>query len=319
MLPNTIQLLDLCPDATGWHDEVLHGLQQPQKQLSPKLFYDEWGSKLFDQITQLPEYYPTETEQAIMDDAIDEMAALFVPNSLLIEHGSGSSQKTRTLLDHLPHLAGYVPIDISRDHLMQTAIALSHVYPDLQILPVCADYETDFELPQPAKPMSRKIAYFPGSTIGNFHPPDAVQFMKRIRRLSGGDGGLLIGVDLKKEAAILNAAYNDNAGITAQFNLNMLTHINQEMGADFDIDTFRHVAFYNEEVGRIEMHLESTCRQLVCVKGNLIPFKAGERIWTESSYKYSLVEFEALANQAGFQLGNVWTDPKQLFSVQYYF
>lgn len=314
----TVQLVDTHPDTMGWYSDVLTGLQKPHKTLPAKLFYDERGSQLFDAITALPEYYPTRTEQAILDARIGEIAALLGDDVLLVEYGSGSSRKTRTLLDHIPHLAGYVPIDISRDHLQQTAKHLALAYPHLEILPVVADYEADFKLPTPTRPVSKSVAYYPGSTIGNFHPLEAIQFLKRMRQVCGNECGLLIGVDLKKDPERLHDAYNDSAGVTAAFNLNMLDRLNRELGANFNLYAFRHVAFYNEKDGRIEMHLQSMTAQTVRVNGLTVHFKAGECIWTESSYKYTIPEFAHLAAQAGFQPVQAWTDEDQLFSVQYF-
>jgi dimethylhistidine N-methyltransferase len=313
-----IELTDFHPDTMGWYDEVLTGLQQPEKMLPAKLFYDEAGSKLFDQITELPEYYPTRTEQAIMDSVIDEIAALLPDGTLLVEYGSGSSQKTRTLLDHLPNLAGYVPIDISKEFLLETAVSLAAAYPHLNILPVCADYEAEYELPIPSKNVTHTVAYYPGSTIGNFHPEDAVAFLKHMREICGDNCGLLIGVDLKKDKNLLIAAYNDRAGITGDFNLNALARLNRELGASFDLNTFQHVAFYNETAGRIEMHLRSLCQQRIRVNGLTVDFAAGECIWTESSYKYTIPEFQTLTAKAGFNAVKTWTDENNLFSVHYF-
>ena len=312
-----LQLIEYHPDTAAAYRHVIKGLLKPVKELPPKLFYDERGSQLFDQITRQPEYYPTRIEQKIMDQYIDAIAARIGPDSLLIEYGSGSSQKTRTLLDHLPRLAGYVPIDISREHLMQSAARLATAYPYLDILPVWADYETDFTLPRPNRPVRHKVIYYPGSTLGNFHPEDAVAFLWHMRAVCGYDCDLLLGVDLKKDATLLNLAYNDCAGVTADFNLNMLAHLNRELGADFNLNQFRHHAFYNEEAGRIEMHLVSLARQTVHLIGHAIPFETGETIWTESSYKYTPTELAALAGRAGLAVEKVWTDPNRLFSVQY--
>ncbi len=313
-----IELTDFHPDTMGWYDEVLAGLQQPEKKLPAKLFYDEAGSKLFDQITEVPEYYPTRTEQEIMDAAIDEIEALLPDGTLLVEYGSGSSQKTRTLLDNLTNLAGYVPIDISKEFLLETAVSLSTAYPHLNILPVCADYEADYELPIPPQDVTHTVAYYPGSTIGNFHPDDAVEFLKHIREICGENCGLLIGVDLKKDKNVLDAAYNDRAGITSEFNLNALARLNRELGASFDLNAFQHIAFYNEAAGRIEMHLRSLRQQRVRVNGLTVELDAGECIWTESSYKYSILEFQALAAKAGFATVKTWTDENNLFSVHYF-
>ena len=311
-----LQIREYQPAITGYRD-IIKGLLKPLKELPAKLFYDERGSQLFDQITRQPEYYPTRIEQKIMEQYIDEITNRIGPNSLLIEYGSGSSQKTRVLLDHLPRLVGYVPIDISREHLMQSAAKLATTYPYLEIMPVWADYETDFELPQPPRPVHHKVIYYPGSTIGNFHPGEAIGFLKQMRARCGYDCDLLIGVDLKKDEALLNLAYNDCAGVTADFNLNMLTRLNRELSADFNLDQFRHHAFYNEAAGRIEMHLVSKTRQTAHITGHKIHFETDESIWTESSYKYTLAEFADLVSQAGFAVEKAWTDTNRLFSVQY--
>lgn len=297
--------------------DVLGGLSSTPKTLPCKYFYDERGSKLFDLICELDEYYPTRTETAILCQNIDEIASLFEPDTLVVEYGSGSSKKTRILLDRLPAISGYVPVDISREHLAATAEGLRSRYPHLTILPVCADYTDVFELPEPSREPSRVVAFFPGSTIGNFHPDEAVSFLSRIATACGPGGGLLIGVDLQKDLATVELAYNDRQGVTAAFNLNLLHRINHEAGGDFALDQFLHHAFYNARLGRIEMHLVSRRDQRVQIGGQSIGFSEGETILTECSYKYTLAGFAALARDAGFQIKQVWTDPKAYFSVQY--
>ncbi len=310
-------LINRAPDLATFRAEVLMGLQSFEKTLPCKYFYDQRGSQLFDRICDLPEYYPTRTEAGIMRDHVGEMAALFGPDCLLIEYGSGSSTKTRILLDHLPHLAGYVPMDISREHLHRTAVGLADAYPHLDILPLCADYTAEFDLPAAGRPVRSRAVYFPGSTIGNFHRDQAETFLSRIAQVCRSGGGLLIGVDLKKPAHILEPAYDDAQGVTAAFNLNLLRRINDELGADFDLEQFSHRAFYNALAGRIEMHLMSRCPQTVHLGGTTIAFEEEETILTECSYKYSLPEFAALASAAGFAVRKIWTDPEQRFSVQY--
>ena len=310
-------LLDCAPDLATFRDEVLTGLQSFEKTLPCKYFYDQRGSQLFDLICNLPEYYPTRTEAGIMRDHAEEMAGLFGCDCLLIEYGSGSSTKTRILLDQLPHLAGYVPMDISREHLHQTAAGLAAAYPHLDILPLCADYTTEFDLPDAHHPVRSRAVYFPGSTIGNFHRDQAETFLRQIGEVCGPGGGLLIGVDLKKSAQILEPAYDDAQGVTADFNRNLLRRINAELGADFDLDQFAHRAFYNALAGRIEMHLMSLKTQSVHLGGVTIAFEEEETILTECSYKYSLPDFAALAAAAGLTVHKVWTDPEQRFSVQY--
>lgn len=317
MSPMTLSLPDFAPDLATFHAEARAGLQAFEKTLPCKYFYDQRGSQLFDQICELPEYYPTRTEAAIMRDNIAEMAALFGPDCLLIEYGSGSSTKTRILLDHLPHLSGYVPMDISREHLHQTAADLATAYPHLDILPLCADYTTKFDLPSSRRQVQSHAIYFPGSTIGNFHRADAAEFLRGIAAVCGRGGGLLIGVDLRKSPQILEPAYNDKQGVTAEFNLNLLHRMNRELGTDFDLNQFAHYSFYNEFTGRIEMHLMSLKEQTVHLGGEAIEFEEEEMILTECSYKYSLPEFAAMASTAGLQVRKVWTDADQKFSVQY--
>src|SRR6266704_1744543 len=237
-------------------------------------------------------------------------------NCLLIEYGSGSSTKIRMLLDALQDPAGYVPIDIAKEQLLRSVAALTPAYPALEVLPVCADYTSDFALPSPTKLVSRRIAYFPGSTIGNFDREPAKRFLQQIAKVCMG-GGLLIGVDLKKDCNILHRAYNDSQGVTARFNLHLLDRINRELDANFQLDQFGHYAFYNPGQSRVEMHLVSLTDQVVRIGKVEIAFKLGESIWTESSYKYTVEEFARLARAAGFTVERVWTDAQQMFSVQY--
>lgn len=312
-----VRLLDCAPERDTFREEVSHGLQQPIKELPAKFLYDERGSRLFEQIAELDEYYLTRTEIAILAVHAREMTALIGPQCLLIEYGSGSSTKTIVLLDTLQEPAGYVPIDISKEQLLLSTRKLAAAYPNLEVFPVYADYTSDFELPVPPQPVSRRVVYYPGSTIGNFDPEAAQCFLTHIAEVCGQGGGLLIGVDLKKDPELLHRAYNDRKGITAAFNLNLLVRINRELGADFQPDQFRHYAFYNPQLSRIEMHLVSLTNQTVHLDNQKVRFKVGESIWTESSYKYTPDEFEHLAAAAGFAVEQVWTDRQQLFSVQY--
>ena len=309
-------LYDFEPQRKMFREEVLQGLQDSRKELPSKYFYDDKGSYLFEQICELDEYYPTRTELGIMQANISEIASLLGPQCLLIEYGSGSSTKTRLLLDALQSPAGYVPIEISKEQLLRSVASLTQAYPQLEVLPICADYTGDFALPNPSKLVFRRVAYFPGSTIGNFDREPAQHFLRQIARTCRG-GGLLIGVDLKKDFNILHRAYNDAQGVTAQFNLHLLERINQELDADFQLAHFGHYAFYNPGQSRIEMHLVSLTNQVVHIGEVEISFKLGESIWTESSYKYTLSEFAQLAAGAGLTMQHVWTDPQQLFSVQY--
>ncbi len=313
-----VKLRDFAPKAASMLEEVMTGLQKPRKELPCKLFYDEAGSRLFERITELDEYYLTRTETAIMQEFSPEIAALLGAGCMLIEYGSGNSEKVKILLDHMSEVVAYVPIDISREHLMCSAARVAAMYPGVDVLPVCADFtDSSFIIPSSIEPASRRIVYYPGSTIGNFHTEETIRFLERIANVCGEGGGLLLGVDLKKAPAVLLRAYNDSLGVTAEFNLNLLTRINRELNADFPVDRFRHVAVYDESKGRIEMHLVSTERQAVCVNGTEIRFEKGESIWTESSYKYTLDEFSNIAAKAGFDVSKVWTDSEQLFSVQY--
>lgn len=312
-----ITLYDLQSPLESFRDEVLRGLTRQPKALPPKYFYDDLGARLFEQICELPEYYPTRTETAILQGNIDEIASMLGRGCLLVEFGSGAGTKIRILLDHLDSPAAYVPIDVAKTQLVETAAVLAEAYPGLDVLPVCADYMGELELPSPERPVARIAGFFPGSTIGNLEPDDASAFLRQVARLCGRDGALLIGVDLQKDRAILEPAYNDASGVTAAFNLNVLRHINRELGADFDLDAFRHHAFYDTTNGRIEMRLVSLRPQTVTVAGTTIPFAEGEYITTEYSYKYSLEGFRETAERSGFSVERVWMDPRKLFSVQF--
>ncbi len=298
-------------------DELLDGLRQPEMTISPKYFYDERGSQLFEEITRLPEYYPTETELGIMRDNIDEIAELVGRQASLIEYGSGSSLKTRILLENLDELAAYVPVDISQDHLLESAQQIREEFPDLDVLPVVADFTQPFELPSPKVMPVRNIVYFPGSTIGNFTHDAAQELLRVMYGEAGAGGALLIGVDLQKDPAIIELAYNDSAGITAEFNRNMLHHLNREFGADFDPDAFAHRAEYNEDEGRVEIRLVSEQDQEFTLGHESFSIDKDEAILTEYSHKYTLEGFAALAEAAGFRVARVWMDAERLFSVQY--
>lgn len=310
------RLHDFAPARDDFRSQVLHGLRQTRKQIPCKYFYDRRGSKLFDQICELPEYYPTRTELGIMTRHAAEMAEALGPRCRIVEYGSGSSTKTQLLLNQLDDPAAYVPLDISREHLLEAAHRLTQRYPALQVQPVCADYTSGFALPE-AINARRTIIYFPGSTIGNFEPHDARAFLIAAAQRAGSGGGLLIGVDLKKDPATLHAAYNDAAGVTAAFNLNLLARINSELDASFDLAQFAHYAFYNPRLGRIEMHLVSRCPQTINLGANTFDFREGETVFTESSYKYTLIEFASLAAASGWSVQQTWTDDQRMFSVQY--
>lgn len=297
--------------------ELIEGLSRPQKLISPKYFYDETGSELFDAICEQPEYYLTRTEIGIMQANIDEMADLVGTRPSVIEFGSGASLKIRILLAHLHEVAAYVPVDISREFLLKSADTLAADFTDLEILPVAADFTKPFDLPTPKIMPERNLVFFPGSTIGNFWPDSAVSLMHVMRAEAKAGGALLIGVDLQKDTEILERAYNDAAGYTERFNLNMLEHVNRRFGANFDITAYRHRAVYNERLGRIEMHLVSERDQLIRIGHAQIPISDGEYILSECSHKYTLANFAEMAGLAGFRVDRVWTDPDELFSVQY--
>ena len=312
-----LELLDLEPEAGSFLADALDGLARPQKTLPCKYLYDERGSRLFARICGLPDYYPTRTELDIMAVHVGEMAARIGERALVIEYGSGDGVKTRLLLRALRRPAGYVPIDISREALLAACRRLRSDFPLLPIRPVCADYTRGLELPDDGMSPDRRVAYFPGSTIGNFAPREAVAFLRRIRRTCGGGGGLLIGVDLPKDRQVLERAYDDAAGVTTEFDLNLIRRLRRELGATCREEDFRHRAVWNGAEGRMEMHLVSRRGQRFRVGGREVAMAAGETIHTESSYKYSPERFAALAAEAGYRIGRVWTDPEGMFSVQY--
>lgn len=295
-------------------DDLHQGLSKPQKALSPKYFYDQTGSQLFDQITELPEYYPTRTEIAILKQHASEFVDLLGKDSILLELGSGSSLKIRILLEALkPKI--YVPMDISKEHLIASAQQLAEDYPWLEVHANRVDYSQSWEIPDFGP--GRYNAFFPGSSIGNFDPEDACKLLSQVAKLVGNNGGLLIGVDMKKDSQILEQAYNDSAGVTAQFNLNVLNHLKQRLNVKVDPEKFRHKAIYNPELGRIEMHLISQQDQTITVDDQSYTLKKGETIHTESSYKYSVDDFHQLVARAGFKPEKVWVDDDQLFSIHY--
>lgn len=305
---------DLAPGRDNFLSAVLAGLSQPQKTLPCKYFYDERGSALFEQICALPEYYPTRTESAILARFAADMASHVPPGSVVVEFGSGASTKSRLLLDALPIPAAYLPVDISREHLLETAAALAVDYPSLSVIPVCADFTRPFALPA-STPRGPRLCFFPGSTIGNFTHQEAVTLLAQIRGLIGTGGMLLIGVDLEKDVRILEAAYNDAAGVTAAFNLNLLHRMNRELQATFEIDRFSHRAIFNPAKARMEMYLVSDVLQTVHLAGRRFTFRPGETIHTENSHKYSIDRFAALADGAGLACRRTWLDADRLFSV----
>jgi len=308
-------LVDLSPSVAELRASVWAGLAQTRKSLQAKFFYDAEGSRLFEEICATPEYYPTRTERKLLLDIAPEISSLAGPRRAVVEFGSGSGIKTRTLLDCLQDPVAYVPVEISRAALVEAVSELAVDYPKLQIVPVCADYTKPFALPNFAGEADGWLGFFPGSTIGNFTPPQAAQFLTQVRRMLGRGNQMLVGVDLRKDTAILNAAYNDAAGVTAKFNLNQLARINRELEGDFDLAQFEHRAFYDEEQGRIEMHLVSRRRQRVSISGRVFDFEEGETIHTENSYKYDIERFRSLAVSTGWSHRSVWTDADRLFSI----
>lgn len=309
---------DLAPSEESFRDAVIAGLGRAAKALPCKFFYDAQGSALFEEICRLPEYYLTRTEIAILDQYAGAIAAYIGAHCRLIELGSGASLKVRILLAALAAPAAYVPVDISREHLREAAAQLAADFPELPIIAVCADYTRPFRLPPLSGPKGKRVGFFPGSTIGNFEPAAVVRFLGHCAELLGPEGEMLIGVDLKKAPDILDRAYNDRTGINAAFNLNLLARINRELGGDIAVDRFEHLAFYNEEAGRMELYLKSLADQTATIAGHRFDFAEGELIHTENSYKYAVPEFRALAAQAGFRAAHTWTDKHALFSVHYF-
>jgi len=310
------QLPQQSGDTTTFKADVLEGLRSTPKLVPAKYFYDAAGSHLFERITELPEYYPTRCEMKTLREHAADIAKLIPQSAALVEFGSGSSKKARILLRAAPKLAAYVPVDICGEMIEQEAIELRADFPQLKVLPVTADICKPFELPVEAKQAPARIGFFPGSTIGNFEPHEASGFLRNAATILGAGSKLIIGVDLIKPIEVLNAAYNDSAGVTAKFNLNLLTRINRELGGTFRLNMFEHHAFYNRERHRIEMHLASTRRQKVKVAGETIDFRAGETIHTENSYKYSVESLAALARGVGWLPAGSWTDADKYFSIQ---
>lgn len=302
-------------ETASFRQDVVAGLSSRPKWMSAKHFYDAEGSRLFEQIMKLPEYYPTRSEMSVLRERADNIGDLIPDGAALVEFGSGSNAKIRVLLESAPKLSAYVPVDISGDYLGEQAEELRRDFPNLDILPVAADFTKRFELPLSVRSCPR-VGFFPGSTIGNFEPLAAVSFLRNAARILGRGAILIVGVDLVKAKTTLNAAYNDAEGVTAAFNLNMLARINRELGADFDLEQFKHRAFYEPKRQRIEMHLVSRRRQKVAIDGKVFEFKKGETIHTENSYKYTPEGFAALARQAGWLERALWTDAGRNFSVR---
>lgn len=311
-------LLQQRPQRSAFLTETLTGLSKSPKELLCKFFYDQRGAQLFQQICELPEYYITRTELGILRLYGAAMARALGPNVELIGLGTGAGTKTRILLSELRNPAVYIPIDISDEQLTRSAARFRKLFPNLEIIPIAADYLEPFELPLPRRPSARSVIYFPGSTIGNFEPPAAAGFLRRLVELCGPDGGLLIGVDLQKDRRIIEAAYNDSRGVTAAFNLNLLVRANHELGANFKLGNWRHRAVYNGTEGRIEMYLISQVDQRVRIEDREFNFAAGEKVLTEYSYKHTPEGFAALAGTSGFSFQKLWTDDARLFGVFYF-
>jgi dimethylhistidine N-methyltransferase len=309
---------DLAPGEESFRDAVWRGFARPRKAIPCKFLYDERGSELFEQICRLPEYYPTRTEIAILEENADEIAAQMGAHCRIIEFGSGASHKARILLQALDRPAAYVPVDISREHLREAASSFAENFPEVPVVAVCADYTRPFPLPSLPGPTGKRVGFFPGSTIGNFEPDAAVRFLTNCADILGRGGEMLIGVDLKKDPHILDAAYNDRAGVTALFNLNLFERINRELEGDLDLDRFEHFAFYSESDGRVEIYIRSLADQQATIAGRRFRFSAGELIHTEYSYKYSVGEFRDLAARAGFRPVDTWIDEGELFSTHYF-
>ena len=298
---------------TAFARDAIEDLSQRPKRLSPKYFYDAAGSELFEAITQLPEYYPTRTELSILRDRGDDISAIIPKGAALVEFGAGATTKVRLLLENCA-IRAYVPVDISGDFLKDQADALRKDFPDLDVYPVAADFTTPFALPAEIAGMP-KVGFFPGSTLGNFEPHEACAFLRSAREILGEGAQMILGVDLEKDERVLYDAYNDAAGVTARFNMNVLVRINRELGGNFDLSAFTHRAIYNRERHRIEMHLISKKSQSVRLLGTNFAFRAGESIHTESSYKYSIERLTALARGAGWTPRESWTDQAGMFSV----
>ncbi len=310
-----VRFTDLHPAQTDLAQAVLSGLARTPKRIEPKFFYDAQGSELFETICAQPEYYPPDAEREILETHSAEIAAALGSGCVLIEPGAGSAAKVRLFLDQLQPSA-YVPLDISGDFLLQAAHDLAEDFPWLDIHAACIDFAHSLRLPEQL-PETHKVAFFPGSSLGNFEPADALTFLQEVYTAVGPGGGLLIGIDIPKDQAILNAAYNDAAGVTAAFNKNLLTRIRNELDSDIDPEQFDHLAFYNTELNRIEMHLKSRRAQHVQINNQSFHFAPGETIHTECSYKYAPEPFQNMARQAGFQPRHTWLDRRGLFSVHY--
>ncbi|MEZ4297164.1 MAG: L-histidine N(alpha)-methyltransferase [Polyangiaceae bacterium] len=315
MRPRSLRVFDLHPSASDFEGEVVAGLSKPQKTLPCKYFYDGEGAQLFEAICATPEYYVTRTERRIFKEHLPRVAELVGPRAIVVEPGSGSGVKTRMLLEALDKPTAYVPVDLSRAQLLVTAAEIAGVLPELEVLPICADYTQPFPVPAPVTATGRRVCFYPGSTIGNFDRTEATAFLKRMSEAVGPGGALIVGIDLKKDPLVLHAAYNDPAGITARFNKNLLVRIQATLDADVDVEGFQHYAFFNPVAGRIEMHLVSLRDQSIRVGAHKFTFAPGESIWTESSYKYTRAEVRSMAARAGLSVAAELIDDKSWFLV----
>ena len=322
MKPDAISLLDefvdLEPEIENFQDALLRGLSAEQKYLPCKFFYDETGSELFNQICELDEYYVTRTENQILEENAQEISRIIGSRCNLFELGSGSSRKVKILLDVLEKPVGYTALDISKEHLIKSCAELSPIYPGIPIRAICTDYSKSLALPFKSSESNNIVVFFPGSSLSNFDSKNAIKFLERVANLlKDSEGGFLIGIDLKKDQEVLEAAYDDSDRVTAKFNLNLLIRANRELNANFDVSKFSHRAIYNHEKGRIEMHLVSRINQIVSIGSHLFKFFENEYIHTENSYKYSLSQFEKMWREAGFNSSRHWCDLKEYFSVHY--
>lgn len=316
---NTAEIIDLGIRPSHLLSEVLVGLSKSQKTINPKYLYDKKGSEIFEEISKLPEYYPTRTEFQILKKHAKQISSFVGEGALIIEPGSGSGEKIKLLIPSFKNISGYVPIEISKQALTKMTGEFQNLFPDIKVIPVCADFSHQREFPISINlKNSKKIIFFPGSTIGNFHPLEAINLIKSFGKIVGRGGGLLIGVDMKKSPDLLKPAYDDSQGVTKDFNLNLLTRLNREINANFDLQKFEHHVIYDEKLGRIEMHLKSTIDQLVRVHQTVFRFKEGETIHTECSYKYRTEEFCELAAKARFTIKKTWMDAAKLFCVYYF-
>lgn len=311
-----IKLLDMKPVISNFEGDVLNGLAKATKQLSPKYFYDKRGSELFEKICNLEEYYPTRTEISLLKTHINKIVELMGERPVFIEFGSGASEKIKIILSHLGENTDYIAVDISKKFLISSTQQLAAEFPYIDIMAICADFTKEIILPE-IDEYQPIVAFFPGSTIGNFERNEALAFMKHVRKSLRKGDGFLVGIDLHKDKTILEPAYNDSKGVTAEFNLNILHRINKELNADFDVTSFKHVAFYNERMYRIEMHLESLKKQTVTISSKKFFFEKGERIHTESSNKYTIDQMNFLFHESNFELVEQWIDQKSLFSLNY--